>query len=227
MEAARNELRAGAITQARKKAMEALDARFGVAADAQSLLRTIDNEEFNLKVHDIQRTFDAAVSAYNRREYQHASELIGQIDSRYLDDGRKARLREFMQTPGMQAQQAAEENANQVKAGPDVLPGIPGTSPADGTGRAHVTDTLPAPSPEKDILNTAASMKNVLFTKLRKEGMDAQQAAAEKVRAGQTSEAVDSLNDYLARLEKVQDLDASQLAQLRKPVEARLQKPGS
>ena len=77
-------------------------------------------------------------------------------------------------------------------------------------------------TPDKDILKQTASMHNVLFQKLRTDGLRAQNDAADKFRTGQTDQALDVLKQYLADLDMVRDLDANQVASLRKPVENRL-----
>jgi type II secretory pathway component GspD/PulD (secretin) len=66
-------------------------------------------------------------------------------------------------------------------------------------------------------------MRVVQYQVLRKEGLDVQTAAREKFQARLTEEALQLLQDYLAKLDEVRNLDAGQLAGLRKPVENRLQ----
>jgi type II secretory pathway component GspD/PulD (secretin) len=210
LDAARGELRAGAIAQARRLAMDAIRDEYGVQQEAQAVLRTIDSEDFNIKVREAQRTFEAAQAAYNRRQYEQAGLMIGAIDTRLLDDRNKERLREMMQTPGMKALR------------PDAVAKEGPPPPGDEAAHVHLTDQPPA-TPEKDILKNAAAMRVVQYQVLRKEGLDVQTAAREKFQAGQTEEALRLLQDYLARLDDVRNLDAGQLAGLRKPVENRLQ----
>jgi type II secretory pathway component GspD/PulD (secretin) len=207
---ARRELRAGAIKQARDRAMEAMRDEYGVQQEAQAVLRTIDSEDFNLKVREVQRTFEAAESAYRKGDYKHAGLLIGMIDVRLLDDRAKERLRELMQTPGMAALHQ------------DAVAQTGAAQPADDAGHAHATDQQPA-TPGGDILKNAAAMRVVQVQQLRKEGLEVQSAARDKFQAGQTEEALQLLQDYLAKLDDTRNLDAAQLTMLRKPVENRLQ----
>jgi type II secretory pathway component GspD/PulD (secretin) len=65
-------------------------------------------------------------------------------------------------------------------------------------------------------------MREVKFQQLRTEGLTIQAQALERFRSGQTDAAVDMLQDYLDRLNNEQ-LDASQLSMLRRPIDSRLQ----
>ena len=224
LDQARNELRAGALGQARKLAMDAMKEEYGVADEAAAVLRTIDTEAFNRKCRDDQIAFDAAVVDFQRHDYAHASLLIGAIDQRNLNEKRKNQLRELMQTPEMltvqQQSTVAQVDPPPPNGGKELLPSIPGTTPTD-SGHAHATDMQPA-TPDKDILKQTASMRNVLFQKLRTDGLKAQNDAADKFRTGQTDQALDVLKQYLADLDMVRDLEPNQLTLLRRPVENRL-----
>ncbi|MGL4549848.1 MAG: hypothetical protein ACRC33_01570, partial [Gemmataceae bacterium] len=72
---ARTELKRGEVATARRIAEEALTGNHGVKDQAMDLLRTIDVEEFNQKRLTAVRSFDAAESAYRRREYGQAQAM--------------------------------------------------------------------------------------------------------------------------------------------------------
>src|SRR5262249_38045308 len=73
-----------------------------VRTDAEAVLRMIDVEEFNQAQRTANRTFDAAVQAFNRRDYGHASQLFRAFDPRCLEPAKQARLKEYMSVPEMQ-----------------------------------------------------------------------------------------------------------------------------
>jgi Flp pilus assembly secretin CpaC len=229
LEKARLELRCDKLASARQLAEEAYQPQYGVMEEATALLRDIDTEEFNRKRLEALKSFDAAVQAFNRRDYSFAGNLFATVDARLLDQGRRTRMKEYMMTPEMQAgtrQVVAKGQdvpstgpggsaAKELPVGPDPLT----TPSAPGTARA--TD-----SHETNLLKNAEAMRQIAFQKLRNEGLTVQQEAAQKFRTGQTDVAIDMLQDYIARLgesKESKDLDPNQLSLLRRPVESRLQ----
>ncbi len=102
LESVRIELNRGSTATARKIAEEVFEQNPELRLEAQAMLRSIDAEEFAQQSRADQKTFDAANSAYNRGEFANASRLLAGVDSRRLDAARRARLRELMQSPGMQ-----------------------------------------------------------------------------------------------------------------------------
>jgi type II secretory pathway component GspD/PulD (secretin) len=101
LEKARLELRQGQTATARRMTESALTSYSDVRDEAMALLRTIDGEELKQQHLQAQRTFDAAVSAFNRHEYVQATAMLGAIDTRLLDADRRVRLREMTMTPEM------------------------------------------------------------------------------------------------------------------------------
>src|SRR5262249_28613952 len=178
-----------------------------------------------------QRTFDAAQSAYNRREFAQSSTLLSSVDTRLLDPSRQARLREISMTPEMQPGQGAPGLARATDKAGAPRAGTP--TPAGNTTEVVRTgataapaagDPGPARAPDPadgGLMDRTRAMRNVLFQKMRAEGLEAQQKAGEKFRAGQADEALELLHDYLARLSEEQ-LEPSQVAMLKRPVESRL-----
>ena len=217
LEKARVELRAGQTANARRLAEEAFQGPYGVKEEASAVLRTIDSEENNQKSLESRRTFDAVVSAYNRKEYEQARNLLAAVNDKLLDKERQSRLKEIMSTPGM-LPGAATAQAGKVPASGS----LPGGMPPEGPGAVASLPSLPGAEPKADSLSQAQAMQKVKFDKMQQQGLDAQREAAEKFRAGQADAALDILGDYLQDLEGC-GLEASKLAQLRRPVESRLQ----
>jgi type II secretory pathway component GspD/PulD (secretin)/tetratricopeptide (TPR) repeat protein len=232
LEKARLEIQRGAVESARKLAEEAIQGPYGVQAEAMAVLRSIGAEEANQRRLQSNRTFDAALAAYNRREFANASNLIRAIDANDLDESRRARLREIAMTPEMQpagrpavARAPAAGGASplvQVQASEPGLPSVPapGTTAVLGEqpGVARAGDQAPADS----LLSQTEAMRQVKFQKLRQESLELQRDASDKFRTGQTDAAIDMLQDYLAQLNDAQ-LELGQVALLRRPVESRLQ----
>jgi hypothetical protein len=98
------------------------------------------------------------------------------------------------------------------------LPSAPGSVAVLPPG---IPSTLSA-EPKPDSLSQAQAMQKVKFDKMQQQGLDAQREAAEKFRAGQADAALDILSDYVQALEGA-GLEANKVAQLRRPVESRLQ----
>ena len=217
LEKARMELRAGQTANARRLAEEAFQGPYGVKEEATAVLRVIDSEEGNQKALESRRTFDAVVSAYNRKEYEQARNLLAAVNDKMLDKERQSRLKEIMSTPAMLPGAATAQSG---KAG---VPGsAPGLSLPEMPGAIVSAPALPGAEPKGDSLSQAQAMQKVKFDKMQQQGLDAQREAAEKFRAGQADAALDILGDYIQALEG-SGLEGSKVAQLRRPVESRLQ----
>ena len=209
LDMARRELSRGSTPTARKIAEEVCAGPYNLHEEAESLLRTIDAEEFAQQCRQDQKTFDAANSAFNRREYASAGRLLAAIDVRRLDPAREARWRELMREPGMvqtdkvQLASADGSGVGAHETAPAPQP-TPGHSPDDpNAGHARATDDAGA-----SLLKATEAMRQVKFQQLRKDGLDVQSKAQEKVGVGQTDAAIEMLEDYLASLDKEQ-IDAA------------------
>lgn len=223
---ARAELKRGEVATARRQAEEALTGNHGVKDQAMDLLRTIDIEEFNQKKLLANRSFDAAESAFRRREYAQSKQLLAMIDARLLDPARQARLREINLTVEMspgdtkpagtavasKAGPASEDHGGLMPVGVPLPPtGGPATP-----GRATASD-----QPGPGVLDEYKQRQTILFSMMRQKGMEVQSQAGEKFRSGQHDVALEMLGDYLGELEGTK-LEPSQAALLRRPVESRL-----
>jgi type II secretory pathway component GspD/PulD (secretin)/tetratricopeptide (TPR) repeat protein len=224
LENARQELRKGETSIARRLAESALTGNHGVKDEAMALLRTIDAEELNQKKLAANRAFDAAMAAYRRREYARASAMFAALDVRLLEGDRQARLREINLTPEMSAGRASASDqtpgssaiARMSNPGTPLSP-VPGSKSAAGApGTAVASDAA-----DGGLLDAHKQRQKILFEKLRHEGLETQREAAEKFRAGQTDAALELLQDYVARIE-TEKLEPGQLTLLKRPVESRL-----
>src|SRR5262249_15288650 len=90
---ARLELKRGETAIARRLAEDAYRGQYGVEEKALGVLRSIDAEEENQKRLQAIRAFDAAMAAYRRREFAHASTMMAAVDAGRLDPARQARIR--------------------------------------------------------------------------------------------------------------------------------------
>jgi type II secretory pathway component GspD/PulD (secretin)/tetratricopeptide (TPR) repeat protein len=231
LDKARLELQKGETATARRMTESAAMSHPEVKDEAFALLRTIDAEEFNQKRLATDRGFAAAVSAYNRHEYERATAMIAAIDTRLLNPANQVRLREISMTPEMVALSGHAGKAPTTVAAGNTSSQIVQTggtkTPATGTsglamastsdaGHARATDAA-----DGGLLDAHKQKQMVLMDKLRHSGLDAQRDAAEKFRTGQYEDAVAVLQSYLDDLEN-EKLDASQRTLLRRPVEARL-----
>ncbi len=206
LDQARLELRSGQTANARRFAEEAV--KLGAGEAGLAVLRTIDAEEDAQNRRRANRTFDEAVVAYQHRDYRRANLILASIDTNKLDERRRGRLREILNTPEMQP--GARSN------------GIALTSAYQSEGQAREGQARATDDPGQSLLARTRALREVKFQQLRTEGLNVQAQALERFRTGQTDVAVDMLQEYLARLAEEQ-LDPAQLAMLRRPIDSRLQ----
>jgi len=223
---ARQELRKGELATARRMVEEALAGDPSVQQQAMDLMRTIDAEEFNQKRLTAKRAFDAAESAYRRREYAQAQAMFAAIDVKLLDAGRMARLREINLTPEMNPNALPSSKpgtavvsdqqpgkVQQVKNEQPLLP--PSLAQGEQPGKATVSDTTP------DLQDEYKQRQTALFQMMRAKSLDAMSQAGEKFRTGQMAAALEILQEYLSEVAESK-LDESQVKTLSRAVEARL-----
>ncbi len=228
---ARLEIKSNNLTLARKMAESVMSGNYGMANEAQAVLRTIDLEEFKQNQLTANRTFDAAVQAYNRGDFNNATIILSNVDSTLLDGSRKERLGQIQMTPQMQpsARTQVVQVTNQ-DPNAQTLP-LPLPLPGDNVGRANASDKagpalvtpLDAGSANATDMGLAKTspMRDVLFQKLRKEGLTAQKDASDRFRTGDPDGALDILQAY----ERTVDdsvLDQGQMATLKRPIESRM-----
>ncbi|HEY7326264.1 MAG TPA: hypothetical protein VH592_01395 [Gemmataceae bacterium] len=214
LDQARMELRSGQTANARRFAEEAV--KLGAGEAGLAVVRSIDTEEDAQNRRRTNRTFDEVIVAYQNRDYRRASLILASVDTSKLDERRRGRLREILNTPEMQPH--AQANSIALTSGQDpAMSGAP-TLQSDGqAGQARATDDM-----GQSILQRTRAMREVKFQQLRTEGLNVQSQALERFRTGQSDIAVDMLQEYLARLADEQ-LDPAQMAMLRRPIDSRLQ----
>jgi type II secretory pathway component GspD/PulD (secretin) len=209
---ARQELRKGETKNARKLAEDVYNGPYGLREQAEALLRSIDAEEFAQQRLAADRTYEAGMSAFRRKDYTQAAAILRAVNPRLLEDDKQARLKNVFSLPEMQPGQVAQVSGQEPPPGP-------------GAGTAHVSDLPPAAhgkaGPDQDLLKITQAMQDIKFQQLRQQGLEVQREAAERFRSGDTDRAVELLQEYVENLSTTQ-LDADRVALLRRPIESRL-----
>jgi type II secretory pathway component GspD/PulD (secretin) len=209
---ARMELRAGQTTNARRLAETAFDPQYGVQTEAAKVLRSIDAEEYNQRVLAANRTFDAGVAAFSRREFAQAGTIFRGLDTQLLAPDKQARLSELMLAPELQ-----------VKAVVQMGMQTPAPTNMSGAGQARVTDNgMSQPmSPNADFAQQVKAMEEVKFQKLGTDGLQAQTDATKSFGAGETDRALEILQEYQITV-KTSGLGSEKVALLCRPIDERL-----
>jgi type II secretory pathway component GspD/PulD (secretin) len=220
----RLELRAGQTNQARRLAETVFTGPYGLRKESESMLRTIDDEEFKQSLLEASRTADAVISAFNRHDYAHAARICAAIDLRQLSASKQARLREIMMTPEMQAVTSTGRAPALVASKNDGQGPLP-LQPVTREGKATATDDIaPVLNPsQEDLLGKTAGMQEIKFQELTAESHRVQKEAMERFKAGDHDRAIQMLRDFSAGLGG-SDLESSRVDLLKRPVEDRLQK---
>jgi type II secretory pathway component GspD/PulD (secretin) len=211
----RLELQKGDTIMARRLAEEAFTKCPEVRSDAEALMRSIDAEEFNQRMLIANRSFDAGLSAFYRKEYVQAAAILRTVDPQLLRADRQGKMREIMNRPEMQPSALAQAS---LKA-PDTADPQPGAGHAvasDAGGPAKVI------TPEQSFAQQTKAMEDVKVQMLREKGLRARTDANAAFKAGDTDRALDILQDYVAELRGT-DIDPASIALLQRPVDARLQ----
>ena len=240
---AQMELRAGQLANARRLANEAFSPNLGVQNEAAQLLRAIDTEEFNQKVLVAGRTFDAAVSAYNRHEIAQAQAMFKTIDAHLLSPDKQARLSDYLrpETTGTAVAQTSRWQDQQPATAP-VIPSMPVPAmPQAGmpsmpqavmpSFSANVPKTAPMQAPAAavsydqsqtaDLIAQTKAMQEVKFQKLRTEGQTVMTEAQTRFQGGETDKAMDMLKEHI-RLIEASGFEADKIALLKKQPESKL-----
>ncbi len=211
---ARMELRRGETGIARRLAEDAYTGKYGVQDEAATVLRCVDAEEAEQQRLAANRTFEAGLSAFRRKDYVQAGNIFRAVDARLLNPDKQARLRDLVLSPELQPAEAPRLDPKVAQAG------------HSGPGTARVTDQIgAAPRPEAaatpGYAQQVQALQDVQFQKLRLESLEVQREATKAFQDGDADRALDMLKDYLAGLSDAQ-LDPSRLALLRRSVDARL-----
>ena len=214
LEKSRLELRSGQLVAARKLAVEAYQGAYGVKEEAASVLRSIDIEDVNQKMLETRRTFDAALSAYNRKDFEQSKTMISTLTEKNLDKERQQKLKEILMTAEMQPK---EKSAISLVKGTSEIRTKPSTP--DNNSNTPVKQKEEG---EIDLLEATNQLREVKFGQMRQQSLDLQREAMEKFQAGQADAGIEMLTEYLNELNS-NDLEPGKMAFLRRPVESRLQ----
>jgi type II secretory pathway component GspD/PulD (secretin) len=211
----RLELQKGDTGMARRLAEEAFTKCPEVRAEAEALMRSIDAEEFNQRMLVANRSFDAGLSAFYRKEYTQAAAILRTVDPQLLRADRQGKMREIMNRPEMQPSALVQVGVKGQEI-PEVQPGAGHAVASDAAGPAKIVP------PEASLAQQTQAMQNVRFQKLREEGLKARSDATAAFRAGETDRALNILQDYMDSVRSA-DIDPANIAMLLRPVEARFQ----
>jgi type II secretory pathway component GspD/PulD (secretin) len=226
LEDARRELRHGQIAVARRLAAAAYADEYGVKRQAADLLRSIDQEEANQQILTAKRSAEAVFAAFNRHDYVHAARIAQAIDVAKLLPEQANRLKEIMLLPEMQPTGVVRPGSRPrdlalVDKG-TLAPGLP-LAPPEGKASATDLGNGGKEPGQSRLLTSVVGMQEVKFQQLHEEGRKVQRQAMRLFREGETQRALDVLMDYQESLDRTA-LDPARLAQLRRPIEDRLQK---
>ncbi|HMF16580.1 MAG TPA: hypothetical protein VKE98_05200 [Gemmataceae bacterium] len=216
LEMARLELKAGQTKNARRLAEEAFKIEYGVQQEAANVLRLIDAEEHNQIILANIRNMQTGMDAFQRHDYAQARSILAGVDVRLLDTERKRFLLEVLRLPEMQA---AQNTSGRAIASDLQQIGAQGTQTANVPGKARVDDMEGTGG---DAFDNVRKMEDVLLQKLRDESINAQKQAMAQVKAGDNAQAVETLKDFLAQLDRTQ-MEPEKLVPIRKQVENRMQ----
>ncbi len=222
LEKARLELKNGQLNLARKLAEQVFIGPYGLQAEARGFLNSLDLEEEAQRRNASNRKFDDAYEAFVQKDYNLARTILASVDEGMLTANRQSRLREVSGTPEMQPGR--------------VMPSGGAVQTASVPGKASVTDLGPLaanrPAPDApgagpgDIgfADHIKAMEEVLFDKLRRDGLDEQKRAMASANAkvGDYDTAIDILRTYVERVAGA-TLPPERITLLRKSAENRMQ----
>jgi type II secretory pathway component GspD/PulD (secretin) len=211
LDKARQELRKGDTETARRLAVEAYNGPYGVRAQADAVIHSIDAEEISQKSLAANRSYEAGLTAYQRHDFAMAGTIFQSIDPMLLSPEKQAKLRELQQLPEMQAR------VRTVGMKTDATNSGPGASRVSDAGTQGKRTPL-----EETYSQQVQALQEVQFQKLRDEGLRVQREAMDRFQAGETDRAIQLLQNYLDGLKNSQ-LEGPKMAMLRRPVEARMQ----
>jgi type II secretory pathway component GspD/PulD (secretin) len=154
-----------------------------------------------------------------RHDYNLSRTILAGVDARLLSPERVQRLREISAVREMQPAQAAAAPA----PGGDVRQAVAQERP----GKASASDLPLPPAPggaltdEGNFAGRVQAMEDILFQKLRQEGLEEQRRAMASAKAKDYDTAIDVLRAYAVRLD-ASNLPGERVAMLRRPVEQRV-----
>ena len=244
IEDAETALKNGTIELARNMAVKAMaNPSYGVAKEAEELLRSIDIESLKAKKKESEDSLASVVESMNYKQYETASKVLGQINPSLLSEEKRKSYAELViacetelkklnepalavaelpipkqpivpKVPGpiAVAQQPLVPSVPtpevpmptvKVAVAPKV-PEAPALIPSTPTAISERAPTEPkvAKVEEKpgELANQMKAMNNVELQQLRDDGLRAEEAALKAFNKGETTVAMQSLSDHVAKV---------------------------
>jgi type II secretory pathway component GspD/PulD (secretin)/tetratricopeptide (TPR) repeat protein len=228
LDQARIEFSKGDFEMAEKLAQQAHNLG-GVQEEARGLLNTIDAERLKLKTMSAERSFAAAKSAFENRDYNHALNVLLLIDPNLLSAEDKIKRSELLTACKAELDKGSTPVAT-TGGMQSTLPGLPmggsteqplapGLTPP---GSAQVGTNPQSPGGADNLNNQVQALKQVQVQKLRSEGLKIQADAQAAFGRGETDLAIQMLVDYSNRV-SASGLEPSSIAMLLRPIDSRLE----
>lgn len=249
LDKARVEMQRGQIEIARQIAMEAHNGPYNVQIEAQAVLRSIDAEEANLKSQSAIKSYDAAVAAFQTRDFVQAMAIFRQIETELLPVEHQARMTELLTECVQRTTAMASVPARELQAPPAIVPAavqspdvpalpVPPPAPMEPVvntppaAQEPVNNAPPAPLPThvtppaapqaSNLAGQVRALNKIEFQRLRDEGLKVQAEARKLFERGETDAAVELLEGHIKTVKATQ-LDPSEIKLLCDGVEQRLQ----
>lgn len=238
LDKARVEMQRGQIEIARQIATEAHNGPYDVKSEAMAVLRSIDAEEASLKSQGAMKSYEAAVSAFQSRDFVHAMAIFRQIETELLPIEQQVRMTELLTECVQKTNALASIPAKEVLNPPSVVPAtmqstevpsLPTPPPAPtepvlssppSPMPAHIAQ--PSAPPAANLAEQVKAMQTIEFQRLRDEGLKVQTESKKLFERGETDAALEMLQSYLNTV-KATKLEPSSVTLLCRPVEQRLQ----
>lgn len=202
------ELSHGKTGQARMMAEQLCKEEFGIQKEALALIRSIDAEEYNQKILEARRNFEAGIEAYVQKDYRRARSIFQHIDVVMLPEQYQARLRDFMSTREMQPEAIAQVSERTRIQPSQIGPKGPSEPNGKPAGENLIDDVL--------------AKEAVLVQMMRQRGQEALRAANELYKVNQKEEAIKTLKAYVAQVDSYQ-FDRQKANELKRFSEQRIQ----
>jgi type II secretory pathway component GspD/PulD (secretin) len=211
---ARIELSRGEVETARRLAVEVYNGPYALQSQAEAVLHSIDAEEHNQRVLTCNRSFDAGLGAYYRKDYSQAASILTSLDVSLLSPDKQTKLKELVMSPELQQR---DGSGSVVVTASSSGPPEPGRATASDAAMVRR-----AASPEESYAQQVQAMQEIKFQELRDKGLRAQREATERFRSGDADEAVEILQEFIDNLRDTQ-LEPDRVTLLQRPIESRLQ----
>ncbi len=196
---ARMELNNAQIENAKRIAYEILNGDYTCKREAESLLRTCDAQELEIRAQSAQRSFEHGVEALQSRNYEQALSIFKLVDPQLLKPAKRKALADNM----VIATKSLDKSANVVQAG------VPPVDPEKGGA--------------DNLVKQEEAMRELQFQKFRSEGLQLEANATARFGRGDTDGALQDLSAFIARVNSA-NIDPSKKVLLNRPIESRIER---